>query len=385
MKPALLISGDRANITTLSLDLEKKELSVAANYPAPKDSSWIDLTFSTGNVDRLVGLSEDLIEGQLYTFQIDHDRKTFKITSQQPTLGAPAHFITLHDKSALALSTYLGQSLALYPISITDEAGLILKDTPRTEVLVEFPYKSVGHGPNLDRQRQCHPHQVLEDSRGLLYVPDLGADRVWIFRRDQMKLELGGWLQCPAGTGSRHAVFSPDEKTMYVIGELSHKVVAFDLSTVPAEDIQPIDGFAPHVIPPSVHSDHQYMMDASEIRLHPKIPNVLYVTNRWERHIAEREPHLENVPKELQPGDAIAIILLSKNGREVESVKWVWTNLDTIRGVTLSDDGKYAAAVGQEGGGIEVYEIGGERGDEWTLVASLKEGLEIGIKHVIWL
>ncbi|KAI0891436.1 putative isomerase YbhE [Annulohypoxylon nitens] len=385
MKPALLISGDRANITTLSLDLEKKELSVVANYPAPKDSSWVELSSSKGNVDRLVGLSEDLLDGYLYTFEIDHERKIIKITSRQPTLGAPAHFITLRDNSALALSTYLGQSLALYPISITDEAGLLLTDTPRTEVLVEFPYKSVGHGPNLGRQRQCHPHQVLEDSRGLLYVPDLGADRVWIFRRDQLSLKPCGWLQCPAGTGARHAVFSPDEKIIYVIGELSHKVVAFDLSTSPTEDIQPIDGFAPHVIPPSVHPDHQYMMDSSEIRLHPKIPNVLYVTNRWERHIAEREPHLENVPKELQPGDAIAIILLSRNGRKVESINWVRTNLDTIRGITLSNDGKYVAAVGQEGGGVEIYEIGGERGDRWALVASLNEGLDIGIKHAVWL
>ncbi|KAI1439933.1 putative isomerase YbhE [Annulohypoxylon stygium] len=385
MKPTLLISGDRANITTLSLDLEKKELSVVANYPAPKDSSWIELSSSKGNVDGLVGLSEDLVDGYLYTFEIDHERKIIKITSRQPTLGAPAHFITLRDNSALALSTYLGQSLALYPISITDEAGLLLTDTSRTEVLVEFPYKSVGHGPNLGRQRQCHPHQVLEDSRGLLYVPDLGADRVWIFRRDQLSLKPCGWLQCPAGTGARHAVFSPDEKIIYVIGELSHKVVAFDLSTSPTEDIQLIDGFAPHVIPPSVHPDHQYMMDSSEIRLHPKIPNVLYVTNRWERHIAEREPHLETVPKELQPGDAIAIILLSRNGRKVESINWVRTNLDTIRGITLSNDGKYVAAVGQEGGGVEIYEIDGERGDRWALVTSLNEGLDIGIKHAVWL
>lgn len=175
------------------------------------------------------------------------------------------------------------------------------------------------------------------------------------------------------------------EKIIYVIGELSHKVVAFDLSTSPTEDIQLIDGFAPHVIPPSVHPDHQYMMDSSEIRLHPKIPNVLYVTNRWERHIAEREPHLETVPKELQPGDAIAIILLSRNGRKVESINWVRTNLDTIRGITLSNDGKYVAAVGQEGGGVEIYEIDGERGDRWALVTSLNEGLDIGIKHAVWL
>ncbi|XDG05136.1 hypothetical protein ABKA04_004751 [Annulohypoxylon sp. FPYF3050] len=373
MKPTLLISGDRANITTLSLDLEKRELSVVANYPAPKDSSWVELSSSKGNVDRLVGLSEDLVDGYLYTFEIDHERKTIKITSRQPTLGAPAHFITLRDNSALALSTYLGQSLALYPISITDEAGLLLTDTPRTEVLAD----SVNV-----------IHIKYSKTVGVFFTsPTWGLIVVLLVQA------LGTPFSHPM-VHRPHNLPTPPfnidliqhiEKIMYVIGELSHKVVAFELSTSPTEDIQPIDGFAPHVIPPSVHPDHQYMMDSSEIRLHPKIPNVLYVTNRWERHIAEREPHLENVPNELQPGDAIAIILLSRNGRKVESINWVRTNLDTIRGITLSNDGKYVAAVGQESGGVEIYEIGGERGDKWTLVASLNGGLDIGIKHAVWL
>ena len=172
---------------------------------------------------------------------------------------------------------------------------------------------------------------------------------------------------------------------MYVLGELSHTVVAFDLSTCPAEAIQPIDNFASNVIPPSVHPGHQFMMDSAEICLHPNIPNVLYVSNRWERHIAAREPHLDNVPEELPSGDAIAIILLSDDGRKVQCVKHVRTNLDTIRGMRLTEDGKYVVVVGQEGGGVEVYDIGGDRGDAWTLVTSLRDSLESGIKHAVWL
>ncbi|KAM5344355.1 hypothetical protein ACJ41O_012892 [Fusarium nematophilum] len=404
-KRTLLISGNRANFTTLTFHLDKKELSVVANYPAPENVSWVEPSSSHGGVDRLVGLSEGTESGLLYTFEINHAQKTCKLTSQRPTLGAPAHFITLHDESALALGTYYGGSVALYPISITEKAGLLLTEAPREEVFPEFPYKSVGHGPNKGRQQQCHVHQMLEDRQGLLYAPDLGADRVWILRRGQVKLEICGWLQCPPGTGARHAVFTPDgtmsqcslrppcriqlippaEKLMYVIGELSHNVVAFDLPTCPGENIQPIVGFAPNIIPPSVHPDHQFMMDSSELCLHPNIPNVLYASNRWERHIAEREPHLEDVPEKLPQGDAIAIILLSDDGRKVQDIKFVRTNLDTIRGMRFSDDGSYIVVAGQEGGGFEVYGISGERGDVWDLVASLNQGLDSGIKHAIWL
>ncbi|SPO00334.1 uncharacterized protein DNG_03179 [Cephalotrichum gorgonifer] len=320
MKRTLLISGERADFTTLSLDLDKKKLSLVANYPAPSNASWVEPSSSHGDVDRLIGLSEIEESGLLYTFEIDHAQKTCRITSQQPTLGAPGHFITLRDRSALAIVTYLGGSAALYPISDLNEAGVLLTNAPRTELLPDFRYKLVGH-----------------------------------------------------------------ERIMYVIGELSHTVLAFDLAMGPAENIQPIDGFAPNVIPPSVHPDHQSMMDSAEICLHPKIPNVLYVSNRWERHIAKREPHLENVPKELPAGDGIAIILLSDNGRKVQNVKFVRTSLDTIRGMRLSDDGRCAAICGQEGGGVEVYGISGDRGDEWSLLACLNEGLESGIKHAVWL
>lgn len=172
---------------------------------------------------------------------------------------------------------------------------------------------------------------------------------------------------------------------MYVIGELSHAVVAFRLQSKPYAGILPIDGFAPNVIPPDIHANHQGMMDAAEICLHPTIPNVLYVSNRWARHIARREPQLKDVPKELPSGDDIAIILLSEDGTKIEDTKHIRTGLDVIRGMRLSDDGKYVVAVGQEGGGIAIYEIRGMRGDDWKLVAALDTSVESGLKHAIWL
>lgn len=174
------------------------------------------------------------------------------------------------------------------------------------------------------------------------------------------------------------------EDMMYVIGELSHTVLAFDLLASPAESIQPIDGFAPNIIPPSVHPNHHALMDSAELCLHPKIPNVLYATNRWEKHI-ERTSHLANVPNERPSGDAVAIILLSDDGMKVVETKFVRTRLDTIRGMRIHHDGSYVVLAGQEGGGIEIYSITGTRGDSWTLVADLNKGLEDGIKHAIWL
>ncbi|KAL4736404.1 Lactonase, 7-bladed beta-propeller-domain-containing protein [Aspergillus similis] len=400
MRYRLLLSGDRATFTTLALDVARKELRPLADYPAPFNASWVEPAASQGSVDHLVGLSEGTESGLLYTFEIDHAQKACRTISQQQTRGAPAHFITLRDRSAIVLATYLGGSIAIYPIRTDTDTGVpLLRDGAHTEILPDFPYASAGHGPNRDRQRQCHVHQVLEDRHGRLYAPDLGSDRIWILSRrmDETKLELEicGWLQCPPGTGPRHAVLSPDESIMYVLGELSHTVLAFDLSAANANTppataaigIPPIQGFAPNIIPSTVPPTHQSKMDSAEICLHPTISNVIYASNRWERHIAQREPQLRDlhVPTDVPAGDAIAILLLSDDGRTVIDMKHVRTSLDVIRGMRLSDEGRYVVVAGQEGGGVEVYEISGERGEVWTLVTRLDEGLDGGLKHAVWL
>lgn len=172
---------------------------------------------------------------------------------------------------------------------------------------------------------------------------------------------------------------------LYVVGELSHEIIAFDLPTAPAENIQPIHGFAPNIVPPTVHPDYQSMMESGEMCFHPSISNVIYVSNRWERYIAQRGPHLRNIPDAKVTGDGIAIVLLAEDGRRVEAVKHVRGNADVIRGMRVSNDGKYVLVLGQLGGGVEIYEIGGSRGDIWTLTATLDHGLGTGLKHAIWL
>lgn len=139
MKRTLLISGQRDTFTTLTLDVDKGELSTIAEYPGPFNVSWVETSSSHGDVDRLVGLSEGTESGLLYTFEIDHTQKTCNITSQKPTLGAPAHckrsfwpmsvvldidvyirltVITLRDRSALALSTVSNKKKSR-PLSIS--------------------------------------------------------------------------------------------------------------------------------------------------------------------------------------------------------------------------------------------------------------------------
>lgn len=154
-------------------------------------------------------------------------------------------------------------------------------------------------------------------------------------------------------------------KLLYVLGELGHAVTAFDIPST--HDYHPV--FAPvGIIPPSVPEGYSGSMDAAEITLHPNDPRTLYVSNRLELDASKANPTLPPIA-ERQVGDAVAVLRLQEDGKGVESVSFVRTNCDTIRAFQISPDGKYAAVAGQQNELVEVYEIGGDKHDQWSLVA----------------
>jgi 6-phosphogluconolactonase len=134
-------------------------------------------------------------------------------TSRQAS-GANTCFVSL-DRSGdeLLAASYDGASVSAYPLAKDGQIG------PRS-ALVPF----TGSGPNHERQQCPHPHAIYADPENrFVYVPDLGADRIWILRRGE------GHTLTPAdppaaiaapGVGPRHLAFSPDGHFVYVANEL---------------------------------------------------------------------------------------------------------------------------------------------------------------------
>lgn len=123
-------------------------------------------------------------------------------------------------------------------------------------------------------------------------------------------------------------------------------------------------------------------MDSAEIQLNPSIPNIIYASNRLELHIHDNQkdlPALDDPSK----GDAVAVILLGEDGTTVEEVKHVRTEADSIRAMRVSPDGKFVALAGMSGGGVEIWSVGGKRGDEWKLAA--KEESINDVTDIVWL
>jgi 6-phosphogluconolactonase len=88
--------------------------------------------------------------------------------------------------------------------------------------------KQYGTGPHA-RQKAPHPHAVVIDPSGrYLLSPDLGADRLFVYRFDAATRALTPaetpFEQLPPGSAPRHLAFHPNGKFLYMNTELTAEV-----------------------------------------------------------------------------------------------------------------------------------------------------------------
>ncbi|WVW82981.1 hypothetical protein I302_104997 [Kwoniella bestiolae CBS 10118] len=370
MSYTILVSGYRPTYTLLSFDPSTAKLKIISDSKAPEKASWIEPASEQHNplqASRTLYSISETEKGLAVSLQLKDD--TIEITSQKETHGGPAHIHVMRDGSGLAVVNYMGGSMIFFPFNPDGT----LSDNPSDLLQFEHLYKD-GSAPDPERQDTPHAHQVIEGDDGSLYVCDLGNDRIWVVEKKGVNtLEIKGWLQAPPGTGPRHATFSKDGKHLYVLTELTSDVLVFSLES-PTYPIIPKPDFKVNIIPPSVPKEAHKFMNAAELILNPAYPNILYASNRLEMSLNEKSKG-EFSTHEDSKGDSIAIIELNESGDELKSVKSFRTDLDNLRGMSISADGKYLVTAGRKKGGLEVFRIG-DSGRELKLAGKIEEGVD---------
>jgi 6-phosphogluconolactonase len=89
-------------------------------------------------------------------------------------------------------------------------------------------------GSSVDARRQegPHPHSVVisPDNR-FLFAPDLGLDKIFIYRLNSAKATFvpndPAFVSVPSGLGPRHLAFGPGAKFAYLVCEMGARVVVF--------------------------------------------------------------------------------------------------------------------------------------------------------------
>jgi len=134
------------------------------------------------------------------------------------------------------------------------------------------------------------------------------------------------------------------------------------------------------VTPPHLPISAKQQLLTAELYINPLHPQTLYISNRGALRLHDDQGEDVNYGDK---GDSITVVLLDEDGSSVEEMKWVETGLDWIRGMKIGDDGRWLACAGEYGGGVEVYEISGERGEVMNLRAR-DEGIK-DVNCVLWL
>lgn len=207
-------TGGGEGIWRVELDPSTGTLSEArqvATTPAPSFLAWS----RTG--DLLYAVNEE-VEGHLTAWRPAAGSLEWAGTSS--TGGShPCHLHIDRASRTALVANYTSGSLAVIRL---DAEGVPAATEPQQ--LFRFD----GRGPHPVRQRGPHAHYVLPcPVGGHVLVTDLGTDLVRRFRVDRDGHRLipdGIAAHLPPGAGPRHAVFSPDGRWLYVLGELDGRL-----------------------------------------------------------------------------------------------------------------------------------------------------------------
>ena len=187
--------------------------------------------------------------------------------NRQPTGGAaPCHLAVDATGCQLVVANYSAGNVAVFPLGADGSLNSLTQ-------LVQH----AGSGPNRRRQERPHAHGVtFSPANRVVFVPDLGLDRLLAYRFDPVRGALApspdATGSLPPGSGPRHAAFHPDGTRLYVINELTSTVTTFAWEDA-AERLQPLATVS------ALPAGWTNASSAAELAVHPN-GKFLYTSNR---------------------------------------------------------------------------------------------------------
>ena len=202
-------------------------------------------------------------------YALDGRTGALTLLNEQSAAGpGPCHLTVDPDGKAVLVANYSGGSVVALPLSAEGKLG-----APGAAV------QHQGSSVHPTRQKAPHAHGIyVAPGKRFALVPDLGMDKVLIYRLDAAKATLTPNTPASAslapGAGPRHLAFHANGKFAYVINELTCTMTAFAFDAQHGElkEVQTIS-----TLPPG--ESVQQGMSTAEVMAHPN-GKFLYGSNR---------------------------------------------------------------------------------------------------------
>ncbi len=216
--------GKSEGIYRARLNVETGRLSPAELAATTSDPSFLAL-HPSGQFLYAIDEGSDPIKTPgrgVKAYAVDPRTGGLTFLNEQSAGGAgPCHLEVDRTGRTLLVANYSGGSVASLPLGADGRIG------PAVTLR-----QHVGSSVHPTRQQRPHAHaiNVAPDNRYAL-VPDLGIDRVMLYRLDAAKStlvpEVSGSVALPPGSGPRHLAFHPRGHFVYVLNELLCTMVVF--------------------------------------------------------------------------------------------------------------------------------------------------------------
>ena len=200
------------------------------------------------------------------------------------------------------------------------------------------------------RQKGPHAHYFgVGPQNQYAYSPDLGLDKVLIYRFDpeSAKLTAAGAGLLEAGAGPRHMKFSKDGQFAFVLNELSLTVTSF------AYDKE--DGSLTSIgsVPVMPAEEDRERVTCAEILVHPN-GRFVYTSQRDLRTGSDKD--IENLGR-----NSISVFSINEDGT-LEHVQTISAGVKVPRNFAFDPSGKWVLVGGQRSNDIRIFAVDGESG-----------------------
>ncbi len=221
------------------------------------------------------------VPGVVVAYQLDRSAYTkdnmpdLQLLNAQPVDGdIPCHVAVDATGKLLVVANYTSGSVVAFPLNVDGSIGP-----------ASCNIQHQGSGPVKDRQAGPHAHcSVFDPSNQFVFVSDLGADKVFVYRVDygtgKLNEESKLRLNLPPGSGPRHLAFHPNRKLFFVINELAMTLSSARWDSR-APSLERIDTV--RTLPEGVPDDPSY--STAEVLVHPN-GKFVYGSNRGANSIA---------------------------------------------------------------------------------------------------
>jgi 6-phosphogluconolactonase len=261
--------------------------------------------------------------GAVRGFTLDSSTGKLTLMNWQPSKGInPCHLSTDKTGKTILVANY-GGTAAAFPIQ---------PDGHLNEASSVVEHKGSSTDPA--RQEGPHPHGIyLDPANQFAVVPDLGQDKVLVYRFDSARGTLvannSPSASLKPGAGPRHFAFHPKARYAYVINELNSTITAFsyDSSKGILTEIQTLS---------TLPAEFKGKNTTAEIAVHPS-GKFLYGSNRGH--------------------DSIAVFQIDPKKGTLTTAQVQSTLGKTPRNFGIDPTGKFLLAANQDSNTLVVFKI----------------------------